>query len=301
MKKSKKNKKKSNKKYIILGSIIGFIVLFFIIIPFIKFRGDGTIKYIAYSDHSFKYEEDVMCYSESYFYNKDMDISISYVEVKKYLFFYLTTIHFKEGNVCDYEYYLEEDYINDFINNASIISNDNNIDISKLIKGRKAIVSNKLYLGNDYTNGIWYKLNEKYEELYVFYIDDLLVIQVGSRDDGAKFIAYERVDSPILEIQSNMINCPTPLLKLYSDKTYLFYDTYGNENGIFTPKRGTYNYDANLILASVGKYPELDSGPYILTDEFGVKYSIYENNIELQTLISEIGINLNKCLGSVEE
>lgn len=294
-------KKKSNNKYIIMGSIVVFILLFFMIVPFIKYRDNNTITYIAYKDHSFKYEEDIMCYNESYFYNKDMDISISHVEVKKYVFFYLTTIHFKEGNVCDYEYYLEEDYINNFINNAEIISNDNNIDISKLIEGRRAIVSNKLYTGNDYTNGIWYKLDGKYEELYVFYIDDLLVIQVGSRDDGAKFIAYERIDDPILEIQSNILNCPTPLLKLYSDKTYLFYDTYGDEDSIFTPKRGSYNYDVNLILESIGKYPEFEMGSYVLTDKFGVKYSIYENNIELQTLISEIGINLNKCLGSGEE
>ena len=62
-----------------------------------------------------------------------------------------------------------------------------------------------------------------------------------------------------------------------------------------------YNYDVNLILESVDKYPTLDLGPYVLTDEFGVKYSIYENNVELQMLISEIGITLNKCLGSVEE
>lgn len=296
----KKSKKKNDKLYIILGSIVGFIILFFIIIPFIKFRDSDTIKYIAYKDHSFKYEEDIMCYNESYFYNKNMNISISYVEVKKYLFFYFTTIHYKEGNVCDYEYYLEEEYINNFINNAEIIDNSNNIDISKLIEGRRAIISNKLYLGNNYDNGVWYKLDGKYEELYVFYIDDLLVIQVGSRDDGAKFIAYERIDGPILEIQSNMIDCPTPLLKLYSDKTYLFYDTYGNENGIFTPKRGTYNYDVGLILASVGKYPELDLGPYVLTNASGVKYAIYENNLELKKLISEVGVNLNKCLDYAE-
>ena len=117
----KKSKKKTDKLYIILGSIVGFIILFFIIIPFIKFRSDSTIKYIAYKDHSFKYEEDIMCYDESYFYNKNMDISISSVEVKKYLFFYFTTIHYKEGNVCDYEYYLEEEYITNFINNAEII------------------------------------------------------------------------------------------------------------------------------------------------------------------------------------
>ena len=300
MKKSKKNNK-NNKKYIIIGSIVGFILLFFMIVPFIKYKDNNTITYIAYKDHSFKYDEDILCYNESYFYNKDMDISISHVEVKKYLFFYLTTIHFKDGNVCDYEYYLEESYINNFINNAEIIENNNNLDISKLIEGSRAIVSNKLYIGNDYLSDIWYKLDGKYGELYVFYVDDLLVIQVGSRDDGAKFIAYERIDKPILEIQSNMINCPTPLLKLYSDNTYLFYDTYSDEDGIFTPKRGVYNYDINLLLGSIDKYPVLESGPYVLTDKLGVEYVVFENNMELQTLVSELGVNLNKCLENTEK
>jgi hypothetical protein len=37
-----------------------------------------------------------------------------------------------------------------------------------------------------------YKLDDKYEELYVFYLDDLLVIQVGNTDEGPKYIAYEK-------------------------------------------------------------------------------------------------------------
>ena len=38
----------------------------------------------------------------------------------------------------------------------------NNIDLSKLIEGKKAIVSNKKYFGNDYKNSIYYKLDGKY-------------------------------------------------------------------------------------------------------------------------------------------
>ena len=36
-----------------------------------------------------------------------------------------------------------------------------------------------------------YVLDGKYETLYVFYVDDLLVIQVGFSDEGPKFIAYK--------------------------------------------------------------------------------------------------------------
>ena len=62
----------------------------------------------------------------------------------------------------------------------------------------------------------------------------------------------------------------------------------------------SYHYDVSLILKSVGKYPELDSGPYVLTDSSGVKYSIYDNNSELKELLREIGVNLDKCIEQVQ-
>ena len=64
--------------------------------------------------------------------------------------------------------------------------------MAELIKGRKAIEGNKRYLGNEYNLSMTYKLDDKYEELYVFYLDDLLVIQVGNTDEGPKYIAYEK-------------------------------------------------------------------------------------------------------------
>lgn len=288
------------KKLFVFTVVLVVIILILVLLPFIKIKSNGKINYISYTDQSFKYEDGKSCYSESYFYNEKMDISISDVDSRRILFFYFNTIQYKEGNVCDYEYYLEEEYITNFLNNAEIIYNDNNLDIGKLIEGRKAIVSNTLYLGNDYNNMINYKLDGKYQILYVFYVDDLLVIQVGNRDEGAKFIAYEKESDLVLEIQSNRLNCPTPLLKLYSDNTYEYHYTYNTDGNILIPKSGTYNYDISLILDSVDKYPELDTGPYVLTDESGVKYSVYDNNLELTDLLSEIGLNLDQCLEQVQ-
>ena len=96
-----------------------------------------------------------------------------------------------EGNFCDTQFMLEESYIEDFIERAKIKENEANLDIAKLIEGKKAIVKNKRYTGNEYDKGIWYELDGKHEEMYVFYVDDLLIIQVGSPDELPKFIAYE--------------------------------------------------------------------------------------------------------------
>ena len=86
---------------------------------------------------------------------------------------------------------MEESYINDFINNAKIEHNEYNIDIAKLIEGKEAIVGNIKYLGNEYGKAIYYVLNGKHEVLYIFYVDNLLVIQVGYSDEGPKYIAYK--------------------------------------------------------------------------------------------------------------
>ena len=100
-------------------------------------------------------------------------------------------MNYIEGDFRETQFVLEESYIENFLNNAEIISNDNNIQLVSLIEGKTAIVGNTRYVGNDYNNGIFYKLDGRHEELYVFNVDDLLVIQVGSPDELPKYIAYK--------------------------------------------------------------------------------------------------------------
>ena len=175
------------KKIFICISLILF--LFLLIYPFIEIDTGKKIIVFGYNDDVSKYE-DVSCYDESYFYVEDKDISINNFTFSKFLFFYIITLDYEEGNVCETEYLLEEEYINNFLENAVILENENNIDLSKLIEGKKAIVSNKKYFGNDYKSSIYYKLDEEEQVMYIFYVDDLLVIQVGNTDEGCKFIAY---------------------------------------------------------------------------------------------------------------
>lgn len=170
--------------------IIVVLIIILVGLPFIKIRTNDTIKYISFVDDFSEYEYND-CYNESVYYYEKEDISITSMSSQKVFLFYIITLAYEEGNLCDYEYYLESSYIDDVIENAEIINNYKNIDLAKLIKGKSPIESNTLYLGNDYETMIDYKLNGKYETIYIFYKEDLLIFQVGSRDDGAKFIAYE--------------------------------------------------------------------------------------------------------------
>ena len=54
-------------------------------------------------------------------------------DLKRFLIFKILISDYKNGNLCDMEYLLEESYIKEFINNA------------KIINGKTPIVGNKSY------------------------------------------------------------------------------------------------------------------------------------------------------------
>ena len=178
------------KKVIIIVSVIFILSLFLVLLPLVKIDKNNTIKYIAFSDDISEYDE-ITCYDDGMSYYKKKDITIKEIDIEKKLFFYVLTLKYEKGNLCDSEFILEESYIENFLENAKIISNENNIDLNNLIKDKKVIIKNKRYSGNDYDTFIEYKLDGKYQIMYIFYVDDLLVIQIGHSDEGPKFIAYK--------------------------------------------------------------------------------------------------------------
>lgn len=178
------------KKNIILLIILVFIGLFLICYPFIEIDTGKKIYKFNYDGDVSKYEN-VSCYNESYFYYDEKDISIYDFKFSNFLFFHLTVMEYEKGNRCENEFLLEEEYINNFLNNAVIDYNENNIDVGKLIKGKTAVVSNTRYSGDDVVGSIDYTLDGVYETMYIFYAEELLIIRVGSVDEAPKYIAYK--------------------------------------------------------------------------------------------------------------
>lgn len=166
------------------------LIIVFLTIPMFEMKTKDRLYAIRYKEDYSEFETNG-CYNESYYYNEKYDISLSSFNHKKFLFFNFYYFDYVEGNVCKTEYQLEESYIENFIENATIKYNPNNIDISKLIEGKTAIVGNTKYLGNDYNISIDYILDDKHETMYIFYKYGLLIIQVGLSDEGPKFIAYK--------------------------------------------------------------------------------------------------------------
>lgn len=174
-----------------LAVLIGvLLVVGLVIYPNIEIDTGEKLIACNYNGDFSKYDEN-HSYNEIYAYNEKYDVSIRTFDVSNFLFFYVISMEYVEGDVRETEFILEESYIEHFLKDAQIKENEKNIDLAKLIEGKEAIVSNTRYTGNEYDYGIFYKLDGKYEELWVFHVDDLLVIQVGSPDELPKFIAYK--------------------------------------------------------------------------------------------------------------
>ena len=181
------------KKIFIFITILLIIVLFisYLSLPLFEFRNDNKL-YVFTRKESFGEFEENQCYGENVSYNKKRNISITSWDMKELpLGIYMLTLEYEDGNLCDYEYILEEEYILSVIEKAEITDNSSNINLEELIFGREAVVGNKRYLGNEYDRAMYYILDGRYEVLYIFYVDDLLVIQVGYPDEGPRFIAYK--------------------------------------------------------------------------------------------------------------
>ena len=163
---------------------------FLIVYPRIEIDTGEKLVRCSYSDDFSQYDVN-HSYNEVYAYNEKHDVSIKTFDVKKFLFFYTIHMEYAEGDVRETEFILEESYIKNFLENAEIYDNEKNIDLAALIEGREAVVGNTRYTGNDYERAIYYTLDGEYGEMYIFYKEDLLIIQVGSPDELPKFIAYK--------------------------------------------------------------------------------------------------------------
>ena len=174
----------------LIGSLLGIFICVLIIYPYIEIDLGNKLYVCNYTGDFSEFDKN-HSYNEVYCYNEERDISLKGFDVNNFMFFYVISMEYVKGDIRETEFMLEESYITYFLENAKIENNENNIDLQKLVDGKEAVVSNTRYTGNDYENGIYYELDGNYEELYVFYVDDLLVIQVGSPDELPKFIAYK--------------------------------------------------------------------------------------------------------------
>ena len=83
-------------------------------------------------------------------------------------------------------------------------------------------------------------------------------------------------------------------LYVYDDNTYEYYYTYSSDNKELIPKKGTYNYDTNLILNNITNYEVDTISSYALTDSEN-QLHILADYEPLEEFLESININIHIC------
>lgn len=186
---------KKNKffKVFITILIVALVVIFgLLFIDKVKIIVGNEIRYVSLSSDVFWIEENsTTCYDDSLTYLKDKGITIKDSDLDKVGFLWYHRLTFEEGNLCDYEFYIEEKDFLYMITKGEIVVNEDNIDLSKMIKGKEAIVGNTRYPWEDDYKYIVLNIDGEHKEIYVTEREDMLVIQIGNSDEGPKYIAYK--------------------------------------------------------------------------------------------------------------
>ena len=184
------HEKKRKKGLIVFAAIVVLVVAAALLVyPHIEFKTDAKLYVCRYSDDFSEFEE-YPSYNELYFYNERHDVSMKNFEVKRFLFFYVFSFDYVEGDVRETQFMLEESFIQYWLENAQIEENESGVDIAALISGKKAVVGNKRYSNDGDCAEIFYTLDGKADSLCVFESDGLTVIRVGSPDESPRYIAY---------------------------------------------------------------------------------------------------------------
>lgn len=161
-----------------------------------------------------KYVENLKsCYDESYFYDKNLDITISKYQVEEGSPFNKIYLTYTYGNYCENEYVLDDNWMTELNEKAvmqeAVISEDiinskkvSYADVKSLLdyisKPSVARIENKNNIdenGSKYLMAYYYKLNRKSYVLSVFVYNNYLAFKVIDANDHGKNAIYNVGDN----------------------------------------------------------------------------------------------------------
>ena len=176
----------------------------------VKYKEGSIVSYVFSFDKTIKHIETLPnCYDESYFYDKGKDVTITKFSNKKKFLLDKIYIDYDNGNLCDFEFILAEDFISKFVKNADVET----VEIEKCSKGKcntnksKRDISKLLNLVNKekytqenvnvilpenykYIINVYYNLDNSSSLLNLFVLEDYIVIKTIDENDHPKNIKY---------------------------------------------------------------------------------------------------------------
>ncbi len=190
-------------------------------------------------------------------------------------------IYFKEdGSVLIKKLYINDDYDITKIDTYPLSFSQKSIDIltEYAIKETDKAGDNAIY---------------KYSTLLK---NEQLIFKSIVENKESYLAEYGKVPRLEFTITYDGINCPTPVLYLYSDNTYEYYYTFTSEDKPLTPKTGKYKVDMNQLIANLDNYEnEANYSIYTIETEDGTFYSTPSSNKEINDLLTSINVTLTMC------
>lgn len=210
-------------KTIIYISICFFLIIFinyksnygFII----KNNKNNLVSYVIFKKKFNNYIESLpTCYNESYYYDKNKNITITNIKTQKFIIFNKITLKYKKNNICKNEFTLEEYFIKEFIDNAKIEEitfgacskkqktlKYNITNLLKEIEKEEYIKENKNISIPEKCSiliNIYYTLNEIPYVLNIFKTEDFIIFKNVDINDHPKIIKYKLNQNIIDEINN---------------------------------------------------------------------------------------------------
>ena len=189
----------TKKRYIPLAVILFIMAAVLLIYPHIIIQSGDLIIACRYSDDISQFETEVSA-DENYVYWEEKDVTWSGFDVKKFGPFHLIYLETEPGNTIASKYALDPGYMDQFLANAviDVVEKDYNEvdftvdDVEAILADKSPVDSGDKYTCPDYDTAyrIYYTLVEEETIMYLYEVDDLLVVQVGYPDEGPKYIAY---------------------------------------------------------------------------------------------------------------
>lgn len=169
----------------------------------------------------------ISCYDESYFYDEENNISIKSYNIDEGPFYNKYQIEYSLSNLCENEYVLDDDWFEDFKNNAVIneielyncsdecssvatTNNDLNNVLNYIEQENYSRIENDNNINfdstKDYYINVYYTENSMGYMMHIFSYENNLAIKVIDDNDHPKNAIYQLDNVNINEILKNIFN-----------------------------------------------------------------------------------------------
>lgn len=251
----------------------------------VKFSNNNMNKLKSYLKNSSFYKEGTEIHSKN-LSEKDRKVMNS-ISINEYYF---------EVEVEDYKYKHEYYY-----------SLDTTLDL--YLKEDDSVLVKKLNFKNNEIYKIdTYKLNFKDLTIIKEFIKNNSDIVYKHADQEKMVQSIINNDEKYLEginkdatikyiIRYNGVNCPTPVLMIFSDNNFDYYSSFSTDNRKNTPMSGINTFDIESFISRSSN--KANDKAYIISAN-DKQYYMKENDQEFNNFLSSINVKLNVCLENQE-